>query len=287
MALLLIHSGGTIGMGPGPKGLVPVPGKLEAGLTARLPGVQIATHAFDPLLDSAEVGPAHWNLFLDLIAAHPGTDVLLTHGTDTMAFTGAALSQALAGSGRRVVMCGSMVPLGMGGDAEANLDLALQALETAAPGVWLAFAGRLVAAAGLVKADSHADDAFASVPQAEPMPRRLNPRFGTARVAVLTLTPGLPVAALAAALDHLDGAVLRVFGAGTAMSDPKLAEALRAAIARGCRIRAVSQCLHGGLTPGAYAAGAGLWAAGVENGGSETPEAALVRLMLDLADTGS
>ena len=284
MALLLIHSGGTIGMGPGPEGLVPVPGKLEAALAARLPGVQIATHAFDPLLDSAEVGPAHWNLFLDRIAAHPGADVLLTHGTDTMAFTGAALSQALAGSGRRVVMCGSMVPLGMGGDAEANLDLALDALKTAAPGVWLAFAGRLVAAAGLVKADSHADDAFASVPQADPLPR-LTPRFGTARVAVLTLTPGLPVAALAAALEHLDGAVLRVFGAGTAMSDPKLTETLRAAIARGCRIRAVSQCLQGGLTPGAYEAGAGLWAAGVENGGLETPEAALVRLMLDLGNT--
>lgn len=282
MALLLIHSGGTIGMGPGPQGLMPITGKLEAAVAARLTHGDLQAEVFDPLLDSADVGPIHWNRFLDLIAAYPEADVLLTHGTDTMAFTGAALNQALAGSGRRVVMCGSMVPLDMGGDAEANLDLALQALPTTAPGVWLAFAGRLLPAGGLVKADSHADGAFAVVPQAAP-PHRHGARFGTARVAVLTLTPGMSVPALSAALSHLDGAVLRVFGAGTAMADPVLHEALRAAIAAGCRIRAVSQCLQGGLTPGAYAAGAGLWSAGVENGNAETPEAAQVRLMLDLA----
>ena len=48
----------------------------------------------------------------------------------------------------------------------------------------------------------------------------------------------------------------------------------------GKRLRAVSQCEAGGLEPGAYAAGAALWAAGVENGGSDTPEAALIRLWL-------
>ncbi len=283
MTLLLIHSGGTIGMGPGPEGLMPIPGKLEAAVAERRAGAPFVAEVFAPLLDSAEVGPADWNRFLDLIAAHPGADVILTHGTDTMAFTGAALDQALAGSGRRVILCGSMVPLGMGGDAEANLDLALQAVTTAAPGAWLAFAGKLLAAGGLVKLDSHGADAFVSIPQAAAAERGLERRFGAARVAVLTVTPGLPVAALEAVLGALDGAVLRVFGAGTAMSDAALHRVLAAAVARGCRLRAVSQCLHGGLTPGAYAAGAGLWAAGVENGGTETPEAALVRLMLDLA----
>ena len=56
--------------------------------------------------------------------------------------------------------------------------------------------------------------------------------------------------------------------------------ALRDAVATGKRLRAVSQCEAGGLAPGAYAAGAALWAAGVENGGKETPEAALIRLWL-------
>lgn len=283
MTLLLIHSGGTIGMGPGPEGLLPVPGKLEAAVAARLPkGAALEVHAFAPLLDSADVGPAHWNRFLDLIAAHPGADVILTHGTDTMAFTGAALAQALAGGGRRVVLCGSMQPLGMGGDGEANLDLALQAAQEGAAGVWLAFDGRILPAGGLVKTDSHAADAFTAIPQPEPPPRNAA-RFAERRVAILTLSPGLPVAAIRAALAELDGAVLRVFGAGTMMDNPALLDMLQAATARGCQLRAVSQCLHGGLEPGAYAAGAGLWAAGVANGGTETAEAALVRLWLDLS----
>ena len=284
MTLLLIHTGGTIGMGPGPDGLVPVDGKLEAAVRARMPeGVRLATEVFAPLLDSADVGPAHWNRILTAIRAHPGADVIVTHGTDTMAFTGAALSQALAGTGRRVIICGSMVPLDMGGDAEGNLDLALEATRSAAPGVWLAFAERLLPALGLTKTDSHADDAFTALPQPEP-PARDHATFAEGkRLAILTLSPGMAVAALRAALAELDGAVLRAFGAGTAMADPAFLTALRVATQRGCRIRAVSQCLHGGLTPGAYAAGAGLWAAGVENGGTETPEAALVRLWLDLS----
>jgi len=100
----------------------------------------------------------------------------------------------------------------------------------------------------------------------------------------LTLSPFVPARAIDGALRALDGAVLRVFGAGTAMSDPLLEEVLSAATARGCRIRAVSQCETGGLTPGAYAAGAPLWRAGVENGGMETPEAALARIWLDLSE---
>ena len=67
------------------------------------------------------------------------------------------------------------------------------------------------------------------------------------------------------------------------MQDPVLIATLRDAIARGCRIRAVSQCENGGLEPAAYAAGAALWSAGVENGGAETAELALARLWLSLS----
>jgi L-asparaginase len=46
---------------------------------------------------------------------------------------------------------------------------------------------------------------------------------------------------------------------------------------------AISQCAAGGLTPGAYAAGAALWAAGVENGRELSAEQALTRLWLRLS----
>jgi L-asparaginase len=283
--VLVLHTGGTIGMVPGPEGLTPAAGVVEAALAALAPaGVTLRVEAFNPLLDSADVGPAHWNRITDRIAAFRGRGVVVTHGTDTMTFTGAALAQSLQGVGCPVVLCGAMQPLNTGGDAEANLAQALNAALHGPPGVWLAFAGRLMPGAGLIKHHTGAADAFRSVAQA-PLPGPFRPRrFAPLRLAILTVTPGLPPAALGAMLVELDGAVLRVFGAGTVMASPVLEEVLSAAVAAGCRIRAVSQCESGGLTPGAYEAGAPLWRAGVENGGTETPEAALARLWIEMSD---
>lgn len=281
MQLLLIHTGGTIGMAPGPDGLAPVKGLVEKALAERLPaGIALHTHVFDPLVDSADMGPDGWNAILSAIRAYPDVPAIVTHGTDTMAFTGAALSQALAGEGRRVILCGSMTPLDMGGDAEDNLALAIKAAMKTGAGVHLAFAGSLLPADGLVKHHSHEALSFRSQPQLkQPTPSRRS--FSARRLAILTLSPGLPAEALEASLATLDGAVLRVFGAGTAPSDQAILNVLAEAVAAGKRIRAVSQCEAGGLTPGTYAAGAGLWATGIENGGLETPEAALIRLWLN------
>ncbi|MDP4989797.1 MAG: asparaginase domain-containing protein [Marivita lacus] len=267
----LIHTGGTIGMRPSLQGLVPAIGVVEAAV-----GERARVTAIDPLVDSAAIGAADWNRLLDLIETRD-EPVIVTHGTDTMAYTGAALSQALVGRDAPVILCGAMAPLGTEGDAEGNLDLALSAQP--GPGVWLAFAGRLIPAEGLVKHDSHEVDSFRAVPQA---PLSLPParRFGPARIGILTLTPGIPVAMVRAALSELDGCVLRVFGAGTAPPDPALYRALSEAHQRGCALRAVSACEAGGLAPGTYAAGFPLWESGVQNGGLETAEAAFVRLWL-------
>ncbi|RGP38448.1 asparaginase domain-containing protein [Pseudotabrizicola alkalilacus] len=279
---LILYTGGTIGMVPGPDGLQPGAGVLEAALAALTPaGVTTTVEQFSPLIDSANIRPADWNHMLDRIEGWQGDAVIIVHGTDTMAYTGAALSCALHAPGLPVILCGSMVPLNTGGDAEGNLSLALTAALTTPPGVWLAFAGQLLSAAGLVKQDSHAADAFRSTQQA-PGPATAR-RFADRRLAILSLSPGLPAAALRAALSELDGAVLRVYGAGTMMQDPAIVDALQTATANGCRLRAVSQCENGGLTPAAYAAGAALWSAGVENGGTETAELALARLWLSLS----
>lgn len=281
MKLLLIHTGGTIGMAETPEGLAPRKGLVEEAISKRLPeGVELVAEVFDPLLDSADVGPAHWNRMMQTIRSHPQAAVIITHGTDTMAFTGAALSQALAGENRSVILCGSMLPLGQEGDAEGNLELAISAATANKPGVWLAFAGKRLAADGLVKHHSHEADAFRSQAQAKSnVPQRRT--FEDRRLAILTLSPGVPADAVEAMLAKLDGAVLRIFGAGTAMNDPDLLTVLAEAVKSGKRLRAVSQCESGGLSPGAYAAGAGLWSTGIENGGAQTPEAALIHLWLN------
>lgn len=287
MSLLVIHTGGTIGMATGDHGLEPRAGVVEQAVRDLVPvGTDLRMHAFDPLVDSSDIGPTDWNRMIEAVLSETDGGVVITHGTDTMAFTGAALSLALVGLPRRVILCGAMKPLGFGGDAESNLAMAVACACGIGPalqsGVWLAFDNSLLPAAGLVKHDSSQASAFRSVPQVldSPQARRFSP---TARVAILTLSPGLPAAAVRAALGELDAAVLRVFGAGTVMNDPDILSVLADAVKAGCRLRAVSQCESGGLVPGSYAAGAGLWDAGVENGGAQTAEAALVSLWLALS----
>ena len=241
------------------------------------------TEAILPLRDSADVGPALWNQLLDRIAAAEGP-VIVTHGTDTMAYTGAALDAALVGRAGVVVLTGAMQPLATpGGDAEANLSLALDVALRTTGGVRLAFAGKVLPAGRITKQHSATANAFRRAGAAQPASPPPARRFADRRVAVLTLTPGMPSEMLAAALATLDGAVLRVFGAGTAPSASGLGRVLAEATARGCRIWAISQCASGGLMPGAYAAGAVLWQAGVENAGLLSAEQALVRLWLALS----
>ena len=280
MHLTLIETGGTICMTAGPNGLRPAPEKVAAALAQIAPGLTLDHQKLDPLIDSADLGPAIWNALLDRIAAAPGP-VIVTHGTDTMAFTGAALEAARAGQGRAVVLTGSMHPLGLpGSDAEGNLALAIETALGAKPGLHLAFGGQVLPAGAVSKLDSQ--DAAAFAPAGDPAEPPAPParRFDIGQsVGIVSLTPGLSPRALAAALGALDGVVLRVFGAGTMPA--ALAETLMAA--KGKPMIAVSQCLKGGLEPGVYAAGAPLWAAGVENGGLMSAEQALARLWLRLS----
>jgi L-asparaginase len=163
--ILALHTGGTICMARGPNGLAPSPGILEATL-ARLvpPEVRMKLITFDPLIDSADIGCEHWNQLIELIIGHDVAGVVVTHGTDTMAFTGAALSFALDGIGIPVVLTGSMKPLGEGLQAEDNLRLAIDAATTGPVGVWLAFDGKLLCGRRLVKHHSQSQTPFARSP---------------------------------------------------------------------------------------------------------------------------
>lgn len=277
--LTLIETGGTICMTDGPDGLIPAPEKVAAALAQIAPGQRLDHQKLEPLVDSADVGPLVWNRLLDRIDAAPGP-VIVTHGTDTMAFTGAVLDAALAGQGRCVVLTGSMHPLGVAGsDAEANLALAIATALGGKPGLHLAFNGEILPAGRVSKVNSTEAAAFAvtgTADLAEPSARR----YDTSKsLGLVTLTPGLSPKGLGATLDMFDGAVLRVFGAGTMPAT--LAETLFAR--KGKPMIAVSQCAAGGLAPGSYSAGAALWAAGVENGGQMSAEQALSRLWLRLS----
>ena len=287
--LLLIHTGGTIGMVPTKIGFAPASGVVEAAVaglsSAGLSSAGLITvTSLTPLIDSANATFADWNSIAQTIAqAHDSHDgFIVTHGTDTLAYTAAALCFALQGLRRPVIVTGAMTPLGQpDSDGLRNLTDAVDAAQTAPPGIWVQFAGRLLHGARIRKADSHDPAAFvASVGNLPPLytgAQLTCHAFAAAEIAMLTVAPGA-TRALAAAMQVCDGAVLRVFGAGTVPNDPVLAEALHDAQRRAIPIIAVSQCAEGGVHLGSYAAGNLLVQTGVIDGKTMTPEAAFAKL---------
>ena len=111
--ILVIYAGGTIGMKPGPAGLVSDP-QFVARLQAALPDVAFAVFTCEPAIDSSSATPAAWQRLADAVATRRKDyrGFVILHGTDTLAYSAAALSEMLRGLGRAVVLTGSQIPLG-------------------------------------------------------------------------------------------------------------------------------------------------------------------------------
>ena len=83
-----------------------------------------------------------------LVAAHVGlceeTRILVTHGTDTMVETAAAVAEAAAAKGKTVVFVGSLSPaLHRATDADFNIGFAFAAVQTLGPGVYVTMNGQI------------------------------------------------------------------------------------------------------------------------------------------------
>ncbi|WP_353475014.1 asparaginase [Salipiger sp. H15] len=289
MRLLLIHTGGTIGMAATPQGFAPQAGVLEdalqrLGAEGRCPA-GVTLRPLERLIDSAEATPEDWNRLTRLLAEAQGAfdGIVVTHGTDTLAFSAAALCLSLRGLAMPVVLTGSMLPLTVeGSDGWDNLADALRAAQTATPGVWVQFAGKLLHGARVRKAHSSFADAFAGAEDATPpltpadsfAPALLSPQ----RVAIHSVAPGGCIELLDFAAQHCDGIVLRCYGSGTAPDTPQMRAALRRAAERQVPVVAVSQSPEGGVSLGTYAAGGVLREGGVIDGRDMTPEMAYAKL---------
>ena len=296
--LLLLYTGGTIGMQMSANGLAPASG-FEARLREQQaqeaqPLPQWSFGELLPPIDSANMNQHNWLAMVAAIRAgieQDGCDgVLLLHGTDTLAYSAAALSFLLLDLPVPVVLSGSMLPAGAeGSDAWGNLFGALRALQAGvAPGVHLYFDGQLLHGARVSKLRSDAFDAFQVLPRqrqsarAEHIPAHINYRQPRQPVnlAVLPFYPGVQASHVRALLDSgVQGLVLECYGSGTGPADDaELLGVLQAAHARGVVLAAISQCPHGHVEFGVYAAGSQLASAGLISGGGMAREAALGKL---------
>jgi len=307
--IYVAYTGGTFGMTRTPSGYQP-----QAGLAGRLAGLLPATGEagmpawelaeYARLIDSAEAGPRDWHAIAsDIAARYDDYDgFVVIHGTDTMAYTASALSFALTGVKKPVIVTGAQIPLlEPRSDARDNLLAALLiAANHPLPEVCLYFHGRLLRGNRATKVSSVAFDAFAS-PNWPPLGRvgidiaidrravlappereafALADPAGIGEVALLPLYPGLTVARLARLVEPpLAGLVLQSYGAGNGpVGLPGFIDTLAAASARGTVIVNVSQCAEGGIDPRKYATGSALAEAGVIGASDMTVEAALTKL---------
>ena len=299
MKLFVLYTGGTIGMLQTAQGLAPA-GGFDARMREHLhsqqpaPAVDWQFHELLPLLDSANMSQANWLAMRDVIVdavANGGHDaVLVLHGTDTLAYSAAALSFLLLGLDVPVVLTGSMLPAGAeGSDAWGNLSGAMQALqEGVSPGVHLYFNGALMHGARVSKLRSEAFDAFTVQPRlregerATSIPTGLDYRQARqpVNIAVLPLYPGVQASHAQALLDTgAQALLLECYGVGTGPSDnAELLAALKAAHDRGVVLAAISQCPQGHVEFGVYAAGSALLSTGLISAGGMTREAALGKL---------
>ncbi|MFC6298707.1 asparaginase [Pseudomonas sp. CCM 7893] len=296
--VMVLYTGGTIGMQSSANGLAPASG-FEARMSDHLasqPQLSVPTWRFRemaPLIDSANMTPAYWQrLRIAVIeAVDAGCDaVLILHGTDTLAYSAAAMSFQLLGLPAPVLFTGSMLPAGVpDSDAWENVSGALVALgEGLAPGVQLYFHGELMAPTRCAKIRSFGRHPFAAlqrnggVAKADSVPAALNYRHdkGLANVGVLPLVPGIAAAQLEGLINSgIQALVLECFGSGTGPSDnPEFLASLKRAQELGIVVVAITQCHEGGVELDVYEAGSRLRGVGVLSGGGMTREAAFGKL---------
>ena len=296
--VMVLYTGGTIGMQASANGLAPAAG-FEARMRDYLhsqPELVVPAWRFRemaPLIDSANMTPAYWQNLREAVvdAVDQGCDsVLILHGTDTLAYSAAAMSFQLLGLPARVVFTGSMLPAGVpDSDAWENLSGALVALgHGLAPGVHLYFHGELITPTRCAKIRSFGRHPFAAlkrnggVAKAQALPAQLDYRQAKtlANVGVLPLFPGISAELLDGVLaSGIQALVLECFGSGTGPSDnPQFLASLQQAHEQGIVLLAITQCHEGGVELDVYEAGSRLRGVGVLSGGGMTREAAFGKL---------
>jgi L-asparaginase len=238
--------------------------------------------------------PAYWQQLreavVDAVDVQGCDSVLILHGTDTLAYSAAAMSFQLLGLQARVCFTGSMLPAGVtDSDAWENLSGALVALgQGLAPGVHLYFHGELLAPTRCAKVRSFGRHPFkrlerqgggVKAPSIAPQLHYNQPKQ-LANVAVLPLFPGIGAEVLDGLLaSGIQGLVLECYGSGTGPSDnPGFLASLGRARDKGVVVVAVTQCHEGGVELDVYEAGSRLRGVGVLSGGGMTREAAFGKL---------
>lgn len=165
--LLLLTTGGTIASLEGENGLAPE--MMGDELLSYLSGINLHCQIDSkPLMniDSTNMQPENWAKIAISIYEHyhDYDGFVITHGTDTMAYTSAALSYMLQNSGKPIVITGSQVPISFRQtDAKRNISDAFRFACEEIGGVYVVFDGRVIQGTRAIKVRTKSYDAIESI----------------------------------------------------------------------------------------------------------------------------
>lgn len=233
--ILIIGTGGTIACVKGEYGLAPAMGPKE--LLEYLPEAEeLCRIRFLPLynIDSTNIQPEYWVEIARKIhdAYYDYDGFVITHGTDTMAYTAAALSYLIQNAGKPIILTGAQKPISaVDTDAKKNLLDSLRFAAKGIAGVYLVFDGVAILGVRAKKVRSKSYNAFESINypaaafldgrrilcyrEARPWKKEvvfydtLNPK-----VFLLKLIPGMEPEILRYIGAHYDAVVIECYGVG-------------------------------------------------------------------------
>lgn len=256
-------------------------------------------------IDSTNMDYHVWTKLANVIADNYSLydGFVITHGTDTMAYSASALTFALGKIGKPVIFTGSQKPVDdVPTDAVNNLLNAVIIAKGDIVGVYIAFGSKILIGSRATKMSESSLDAFDS-PMVTPIGEiSLEPKInGLYRkgkkagegislragfkpgVVSVILTPGLEVDFLEKLTDNATGIILSAFGPGNIPD--KLLPFLKKAKERSVPVVIISQCRKGITQMQLYEVGANALKYGAIAGNDMTIEAVATKLMWILAQT--
>jgi len=259
-------------------------------------------------IDSTNMTPALWQKIAAAIqenyAAYDG--FVVCHGTDTMAYTAAALSYLIQASPKPIVLTGGQKPLHMDvTDSKTNLlDAFTVACDGRIPGVSIVFGGAVILGTRARKTYTKSYSAFSSINYPAlgsiqdgrlipyfPPQSPTSPKFYTAldhRVSLLKLIPGASPAQLEFLLQSSRAVIIESFGVGgvPAGDQGEFYQLIRAAVAAGRIVAVTTQVQNEGSDLSIYSVGHRLKRdLGVLESYDMTTECVTAKLMWALAQT--
>ncbi len=277
----MIGTGGTIASEMTPEGLSPE--LTPAQLLRYVPAIRDLCHV-DCLslfsLDSTNITPAHWlrtaAAIRDNYERYDG--FVISHGTDTMAYTAAALSYLIQGADKAIMLTGAQKPISYDStDSKLNLtDAFVCASSGRLAGVNIVFSGRVILGTRARKTCSKSWAAFSSINypdvgilldhrllryiEAEALPEPIFCDTLDERVALVKMTPGMDPAVLDFLLARNDALIMECFGVGglPAYEDDRILRLVDRYTAEGKFIVVTTQVQNEGSDLSVYSTGHGL-----------------------------